>query len=638
MAAFEGGGVRGAAHAGAYEAAIDAGVRFTQVAGSSAGSIVAALVAAGATPAFVRRKLLETDFNSLQSHPREEDAPFGTPVLPLPRWLKLRLGFWAAALDAGGMYSTADLRAWIETCLREAFQEQQRPLPSRPICFSDLSLPLYIVATDVLHKEPKVWSTATTPGDSVAFAVQASCAIPFYFQPVLSGVSVLIDGGAVSNLPTHVFPALSGHPGRFSDKTLAFRLKTSSTEPQQRFPSGKEYLLGIADSLVNSATYIQQSLQDGVYTVEIDTGEVRSTDFSGMTPAVRETLYERGKVAMNAFVSREREIVGRHRVASQFTGYDERLHAYVHAFGEARSTIWISDTATYWLWFIFPALASAIRRGVEVRMVAGPADPARAADEARRRALLRSMGCDVTEAPTINFTGVLIDYPGDAATAVITSEHGVVGADFQYGNEIIRIYGSDGDLPVIRSLGANMADQVGHSGPGLSGAGHLGLEALPDAELFAALARVRHYENAVFSLDEVSLDNTLRVSQTSIKEYKLLQVANLADELTSAGFELFAPCQFRLPDKTTSIVTPPVVEMTSQGPVLIEGHTRAFYAAQQGRSRFKAVVVWKVQAALPVAPRPFRDLRVSRQTIDVDANMPGFERSLFRNIEAAVHN
>ncbi|HBX1505276.1 TPA: hypothetical protein MHN48_26815, partial [Klebsiella pneumoniae] len=43
---FDGGGVRGAAHAGAYYAARNAGISFERVAGTSAGSIVAALIAA----------------------------------------------------------------------------------------------------------------------------------------------------------------------------------------------------------------------------------------------------------------------------------------------------------------------------------------------------------------------------------------------------------------------------------------------------------------------------------------------------------------------------------------------------------------------------------------------------------------
>src|SRR5215470_7764153 len=58
---FEGGGVRGAALAGAYRAATEAGITFGRVAGTSAGSIIAALIAAGASPEFVVDALVKKD-------------------------------------------------------------------------------------------------------------------------------------------------------------------------------------------------------------------------------------------------------------------------------------------------------------------------------------------------------------------------------------------------------------------------------------------------------------------------------------------------------------------------------------------------------------------------------------------------
>ena len=53
LGVFQGGGVRGAALAGAYAEAHARGVRFSAVAGTSAGSIVAALIAAGAPPKYL---------------------------------------------------------------------------------------------------------------------------------------------------------------------------------------------------------------------------------------------------------------------------------------------------------------------------------------------------------------------------------------------------------------------------------------------------------------------------------------------------------------------------------------------------------------------------------------------------------
>ena len=67
---FEGGGCRGAGHVGAYEAAIRCGVNLSEVAGTSAGSIVAALIGAGASPEFLLRTCAYLKFSELLAEPR----------------------------------------------------------------------------------------------------------------------------------------------------------------------------------------------------------------------------------------------------------------------------------------------------------------------------------------------------------------------------------------------------------------------------------------------------------------------------------------------------------------------------------------------------------------------------------------
>jgi len=355
VAVFEGGGVRGAAYAGAYAAAIEAGIRFNRVAGSSAGSIAAAFIAAGGTPETIATKLLELDMASLQRPPVKDGVPFVNPgpfgalLTKIPSGFAKNLGRF---LKYSGGFSSLAVREWVEASLREMLTANGRPAIERAVRFSDLLIPLYVVAADVLQRVPKVWSLETTPEDSVAFAVQASCAIPFYFQAVCNTQSVFVDGGTISNLPSHVFPLRKGHPGRFSEKTLAFRLKTNPSAPKDRFNDAAEFAFSIADTVVDSATAIQQSLQPSVYSIEISTGDIRSTDFDKMTKEKKHLLFENGKKAVNDFVASERELVGRHQVATSYVGFDERLLAYVSAISQARETIWFSDSSTYWLFFI----------------------------------------------------------------------------------------------------------------------------------------------------------------------------------------------------------------------------------------------------------------------------------------------
>jgi predicted acylesterase/phospholipase RssA len=637
---FEGGGVRGVAYAGAYAAAADAGIRFNRVAGSSGGSIAAAFIAAGGTPEAVATKLLELDMTSLQRSPVKDGVPFAKPgsvgalLNKIPSNFAKSLGRF---LQYSGGFNSSAVREWVEVSLREMLTTNGRPPFERAVRFSDLLIPLYIVAADVLQRSPKVWSLEATPEDSVAFAVQASCAIPFYFQAVCNAQSVFVDGGTISNLPSHVFPPRRGHPGRFAEKTLAFRLKADPGTPKTNFNDATEFAFSIADTVVESATAIQQSLQTDVYSIQISTGNVRSTDFDKMTEQNKNFLFENGKKAVNDFVESERELVGRHQVAASYFGFDERLLAYVFAVSQSKETIWFSDSSTYWLFFIYPIIASAVARGVVVKVMVQDPPPKDIDVEVKRRASLISLGCDVVPVASLAFTGLVIDYPSMDSIAVISSENGVVGNDFDYTHEQVRLYHSQDDLPVIRNLGSALAAQVGAGGKGSGRSINLTVVSLLPSDLFAALRRVPQYADASFAIEEISFDKRLRVSQTHIKEFKLLQVEKLVGELDHSGFDLFAPCQYKLSDGSFSIITPPVLEMTAQGPVIIEGHTRAFYMAQLRKDRFRAVVVSNVREPLPVAPLPFSEMRIADSTMTATAILPNYEKRLFRHIEMALH-
>jgi len=257
--------------------------------------------------------------------------------------------------------------------------------------------------------------------------------------------------------------------------------------------------------------------------------------------------------------------------------------------------------------------------------------------EAKRRASLTSLGCEVVPVASLAFTGLVVDYPGTESIAVISSENGVVGSDFGYTDEQIRLYRSQDDLPVIRNLGNALAMQVG-TGKGSGSSSKVSMVSMQPSDLFSALKRVPQYADASFAIEEIEFDEHLRVSQTHIKEYKLLQVEKLIRELGRSGFDLFTPCQYRLSDGSFSIITPPVLEMTPQGPVIIEGHTRSFYMAQLGKDRFRAVVVRDVQEPLPVAPLRFSEMRIADGTMTATSILPHYDKRLFRFIETALHS
>jgi predicted acylesterase/phospholipase RssA len=170
---FEGGGIRGAAHAGAFLGSVASGIDFEATIGSSAGSMIAVLIAAGLTPAQVIEEL-SLDLSSLLV-PSESGSLLGAVGICLSGVLGPTTQSILRAHYRLGLYTSAPLRAWMNRTLRKYL-----PKSSDPVVFRDLHKPVAVMATDVLARKPKVWSRERDPATPVAYAVEASCAIPFF--------------------------------------------------------------------------------------------------------------------------------------------------------------------------------------------------------------------------------------------------------------------------------------------------------------------------------------------------------------------------------------------------------------------------------------------------------------------------
>ena len=165
--ALSGSGFRFPAHIGALQAIVDAGFQITDIAGTSGGSIVAALFAKGLSPA----RMLEI------AH-----------ATPFQKFIELDL---ETLLLKNSINSGADMLKWLNTYLGETTS------------FKDLGLPLTIIATDLNQYSSCVFHQTTTPDASVALACRSSASIPFVFQPVELGDSFLVDGGVSADLPVN---------------------------------------------------------------------------------------------------------------------------------------------------------------------------------------------------------------------------------------------------------------------------------------------------------------------------------------------------------------------------------------------------------------------------------------------------
>ncbi len=153
--ALGGGAARGFAHIGVIQVLEEAGIPIDLVAGTSAGSLVAALYAAGRNGAMLARVALAMDESAITD--------------------------WA--FPGRGLIRGEALARYVREQTGGKLIEQ-------------LPLPLGIVATDLDNGQAVLFQR----GD-VGAAVRASSAVPAIFQPVKIGTREYVDGGLVSPVP-----------------------------------------------------------------------------------------------------------------------------------------------------------------------------------------------------------------------------------------------------------------------------------------------------------------------------------------------------------------------------------------------------------------------------------------------------
>jgi NTE family protein len=214
---LEGGGVKGLGLVGAVGRLMRAGYSFPRVAGTSAGSILAAFVAAGMSADEL------ADVMDRLEYPRVPDR--GPPGLA-------GVSEAASLLRGGGAYEGDYLRDFVYKELEKRGVTTFRDL-RRTDRQADKNLKPYqryklvVMVTDItrgrLLRLPWDYRRLHLKPDEqlVADAVRASSSIPFYFDPVTvrdgeSGEeTTLVDGGVLSNFPIEVFDRTDGAEPRW---------------------------------------------------------------------------------------------------------------------------------------------------------------------------------------------------------------------------------------------------------------------------------------------------------------------------------------------------------------------------------------------------------------------------------------
>jgi NTE family protein len=294
-AVFEGGGVKGTAFLGALRCFSDAGIQWRKVAGTSAGAITAAVVAAGFTSDELETIVGELDYmNDILS---EKTSPLifnNSPEddLSAPEWMIGNL----VATNQKGQYSSEPFKQWLGENL------DQRLKTFAPLINGNTSLPWYeqrqlkIIISDISDGEMRILPDDLPqynqkPDDfSVAEAVRLSMSIPFFFEPGQLSGRTIVDGGILSNFPLWVYDA--PHNRTPNCPTFGFQLTT-----QKRQSRKVNNAVGILASMVDTMMvahdrhYLRTSDQGRV--VMVDTSNVSSTKFN-LTHDDKDYLYRQG--------------------------------------------------------------------------------------------------------------------------------------------------------------------------------------------------------------------------------------------------------------------------------------------------------------------------------------------------------
>ena len=304
---LEGGGVKGLGLVGAVTALDDAGYSFPRVAGSSAGAIVACLVAAlQAAGEPVGR--LDDIVRALDVRRFRDSGGLGRlPVVGRVLALLVHDGIYegryledvlTGALGELGVHTFADLAIPEDDPAAEGLPPGRR---SRlVVTVSDLS-------RSRLARLPWDLPDYGVEDMPVAKAVRASAAIPFFFQPVRQptsgGEATWVDGGLLSNFPVDLFDRTDSAEPRWP--TFGVRLTTRPpTPPVTRHVEGPiDIGLAALDTLLTDqgTAYLEDDCTVE-RTVFVPTDGVSVVDFD-LDPATAEGLRTAGRTAAQDFLA-----------------------------------------------------------------------------------------------------------------------------------------------------------------------------------------------------------------------------------------------------------------------------------------------------------------------------------------------
>jgi NTE family protein len=277
---LSGGSALGLAHVGVLEVIERAGIPIDMILGTSMGSIVGGLYAAGYSPEQLDSIVTKLDWSTVFSERR--DSPGDRYD-----WLKrerfpFRIGFdrQGVSLGAGLLEGQNVLSLFTELTLHDLTVRD----------FDKLPVPYRAVAADILTGEKVVISQG-----SLADAMRSSMSIPGIFRPYEANGRTVVDGGIADNMPVDVAREMG------ADIVIAVESRLGNPKSVEALNS----------SIAITAQTLNLLIQQNMLSARRDADLVISPDlhdFNMMSYADAVQIVERGREGAEAAFPRLREL------------------------------------------------------------------------------------------------------------------------------------------------------------------------------------------------------------------------------------------------------------------------------------------------------------------------------------------
>ena len=254
-----GGGIRGAAHVGAIKALEESGIKADVVAGTSAGSIVAALYSMGYTSDEMYELFKKFSKTAMGIGPK-----YLLDNIKENQGLKIK-----------GIISGINIEKAIEEVAKE----------KKVVKINDIKMPISIVATDLIQSKKIIFTNSNIPSEdnyvrniNIGTAVRASCSVPGVYTPVEYEKYQLVDGSLFDNLPVEEAKKIG------AEKIISIKFKIKNNRKYNTL-----YNIGMQSIDLMTENLIQESIKQSDILIDLDLKDVKSFNIAKM-----EFCYEQG--------------------------------------------------------------------------------------------------------------------------------------------------------------------------------------------------------------------------------------------------------------------------------------------------------------------------------------------------------